>query len=274
MSKRTWFAAIWWISVAFALAVSAQEPATLVLLSGERIGGNLIDMGAEFTFAVNGQNRNYAINNVALIDFVSGGQGLPGTEIAAIPASGHLAILKNGEVFTGRLMDIQFAGTPGRPMQLVFSTPNGERRIQASDVGRVYLARPDNSSVATTLPAPAPGSPQRTVNVPGNVQWVDSGFNVRQGETIRFSSSGEVRFSRNAEHRASPAGSLTGVMEPRAPVPSVLAGALIGRIGSGRAFAIGDQTAISMPQSGRFMLGVNDGNVRDNSGVFVVTLSR
>ncbi len=63
-------------------------------------------------------------------------------------------------------------------------------------------------------------------------------------------------------------------MEPRAPVPSVLAGELIGRIGSGQAFAIGDQAAIAMPQSGRFMLGVNDGNVRDNSGVFVVTLSR
>jgi hypothetical protein len=269
MSKRTWLAAVCLIGLALAAAVSAQQRATLVLRSGERVGGDLVDMGADFTFAVNGESRRYAINDVALIDFVSGGQGLPNTELNAVPASGHLTILRNGEVFTGRLMDVA-----GRPMQLVFSTPNGERRIEASNVGRVYLSRPDTAGGAVALPAPAPGGPQRTVNVPGNVQWVDSGFNVRQGETIHFSSSGEVQFSRSAEHRASPAGSLTGVLEPRAPVPSVLAGALIGRIGSGRAFAIGDQAAISMPQSGRFMLGVNDGNVRDNSGVFVVTVSR
>jgi hypothetical protein len=268
MRKRTWFAAVCLFGLAVAAAVSAEQRATLVLRSGERIGGDLVDMGADFTFAVNGENRRYPINDVALIDFVSGGQGLPGTELAAVPASGHLVILRNGEVFTGRLMDVA-----GKPMQLVFSTANGERRIEASNMGRVYLARPDNAGgAAVTLPAP--GGPQRTVNVPGNVQWVDSGFNVRQGETIHFTSSGQIQFSQNAEHKASPAGSLTGVMEPRAPVPQVLAGALIGRIGSGRAFAIGDQSSIAAPQAGRLMLGVNDGNVRDNSGVFVVTLSR
>jgi hypothetical protein len=269
MQKRTWLAAVCLIGLALAAAASAQQRATLVLRSGERIGGELVDMGADFTFAVNGEQRRYPINDVAVIDFVSGGQGLPGTELAAIPASGHLTVLRNGEVFTGRLMDVS-----GKPMQLVFSTPNGERRIEASHVGRVYLARPD-TAIATSGAAQAPaGGAQRTVNVPGNVQWVDSGVNVRQGETIRFSSSGEIQFSRNAEHKASPAGSLTGVIEPRAPVPSVLAGALIGRIGSGQPFAIGDQASISMPQSGRFMLGINDGNVRDNSGAFVVTLSR
>ena len=268
MPKRTWFAAVCLIGLALAAAASAQQRGTLVLRSGERVGGDLVDMGADFTFLVNGENRHYATNDVALIDFVSGGQGLPGTELAAVPASGHLVILRNGEVFTGRLMDIA-----GRPMQMVFSTANGERRIEASDVGRVYLSRPDSAG-GSAVTAPAPGGPQRTVNVPGNVQWVDSGFNVRQGETIHFSSSGQIQFSQNPEHKASPAGSLTGVMEPRAPVPSVLAGALIGRIGSGRAFAIGDQTSIAVPQAGRFMLGVNDGNVRDNSGVFVVTLSR
>jgi hypothetical protein len=269
MTKRTWFAAVCVIALAFAAAASAQQRATLVMRSGERVGGEFVDMGADFTFRVNGQDRRYPIGEVALIDFVSGGQGLPGTELAAIPNSGHLIILRNGEVFTGRLMDVS-----GNPMQFVFSTANGERRVEASNVGRVYLGRLDNEgATAATAPPPAGGA-QRTVNVPGNVQWVDSGFTVRQGEMIRFSSSGEIRFSRNVEHAASPAGSLTGVREPRAPVPSVLAGALIGRIGSNPAFAVGDQPSIAMPHSGRLMLGINDGNVRDNSGAFVVTLSR
>lgn len=271
MTKRTWLAAVCLTGLVLAAAVSAQQRATLVLRSGERIGGELVDMGADITFAVNGENRRYQINDVAVIDFVSGGQGLPATEIAAVPTSGHLIILRGGENFTGRLMDVL-----GKPMQLVFSTQNGERRVEATNVGRVYLARPDNAvstGGAVTLPGVV-GQQQRIVNVPGNVQWVDTGFSVRQGETIHFSSSGQVQFSRNTAHTATPAGSTTGVMEPRAPVPSVLAGALIGRIGSNPAFAIGDQGSIVAPHTGRLALGVNDGNVRDNSGAFVVTVSR
>ena len=161
----------------------------------------------------------------------------------------------------------------GKPMQMVFSTANGERRIEASNMGRIYLARPDNAGgSAVTLPARR----RTAANRQRAWQRAVGGLRLQRPGRVRLftSRARAIQFSQNPEHKASPAGSVTGVMEPRAPVPSVLAGALIGRIGSGRAFAIGDQTAIAMPQSGRLMLGGNDGNVRDNSGVFVVTLSR
>src|SRR5688572_21919380 len=110
MRKRTWLAAICLTALAFGVVVSAQQAATLVLRSGERVSGTLIDMGADFTMRVNGQDRRYAINDVVVIDFVGGGSGLPNTELSAIPASGHLTVLRGGGSFTGQLIDI--AGAP------------------------------------------------------------------------------------------------------------------------------------------------------------------
>jgi hypothetical protein len=271
MQKRTWFAAICLMALAIGVAVSAQQSATLVLRSGERVNGELVDMGADFTMLVNGETRHYQINDVWVIDFVGGGQGLPNTELSAVPASGHLIILRGGESFTGRLADVR-----GAPMQLVFNTDQGERRVNASSVGRVYLDRPTASAaVATTgISQSASGADQRAITVPATQAWVDTGLNVRQGETIYFSPSGQVQFGPNAEHTAGPAGSTSGVVERRAPLPTTLAGALIGRVGNGRPFGIGDQASIQMPATGRLFLGVNDVNFRDNNGAFAVTISR
>ena len=62
---------------------------------------------------------------------------------------------------------------------------------------------------------------------------------VRQGEVVTFNTSGEVQLSDNANDRARSAG--TPRTAPGAPLPSVYAGGLIGRIGNGPPFAIGDQ---------------------------------
>jgi hypothetical protein len=246
----------------------AQQPATLVLRSGEHVSGELADMGADFTMLVNGQTRHYPINEVVLIDFVGGGSGLPDTELSRIPSSGHLTVLRDSQMFTGRLTDIS-----GIPMQLVFNTDQGERRINAGSIGRVYLAQP-SVVAATGVPPVAPAGTQRSFTVPATTQWITTGINVRQGQPVTFSTSGQIQFSPNPADMAGPAGATNQRYEPRAPIGSALAGALIGRIGTGRPFGIGDQTTpIAMPATGRLFLGINDSNVRDNSGQFTVTLS-
>ena len=59
-----------------------------------------------------------------------------------------------------------------------------------------------------------------------------------------------------------------------APMPSVPAGALIGRIGpSGEPFAIGNLTSVAMPGSGRLFLMVNDDELSDNGGGYEVILT-
>jgi len=47
---------------------------------------------------------------------------------------------------------------------------------------------------------------------------------------------------------------------------------LIGRVGNGQPFAIGAETDVTMPASGRLYLGVNDDYVRDNTGDFIVEM--
>jgi len=52
-------------------------------------------------------------------------------------------------------------------------------------------------------------------------------------------------------------------------------GALIGKVGNGRPFAIGTQSQpLPMPASGRLMLGVNDNALDDNSGSFTVVVAK
>jgi hypothetical protein len=55
------------------------------------------------------------------------------------------------------------------------------------------------------------------------------------------------------------------------PLRSAFLGALIGRVGTGAPFLIGTNTGpITMPASGRLMLGVNDDHHADNSGNYSV----
>ena len=274
MNARTRIAALCLVAFALGAVAAAQQGVTFVLRSGERVNADLIDMGADFTASVNGQERRLPIGEVAIIDFVGGGQGLPATELSKIPASGHLTILRGGESFIGRLVDIT-----GRPMQLVFSTEQGERRVDAGAIGRVYLARPDNLPAATAAGESAPEATPAggvRVEVPGNVQWFDTGITVQRGARVSFDASGEIRLSSGSDDVAGPDGSRQQ-RYPRlaAPMPRVLAGALIGRIGSSQPFGIGGQSPVlSMPATGLLFLGVNDDDVRDNSGHFTVTIRR
>ena len=62
------------------------------------------------------------------------------------------------------------------------------------------------------------------------------------------------------------------VRNPRFPVPTLPVGALIGRVGNGVIFGIGSNTSVQLPSTGRLFLGINEGNLDDNSGAFDVTV--
>jgi len=116
------------------------------------------------------------------------------------------------------------------------------------------------------------GSTARTVQVDSQQRWTDAGIDVRRGEVITFSSSGEIQMSDNAGDTASPAGSRQGRRAPDAPILNQLAGALLARIGDFSPIFVGDRTTITAPVSGRLYLGVNDDHLPDNRGSFTVTV--
>ncbi len=263
--------------VMFALAAPAfaQVPATVVLRSGERISGDLVDMGADFTMDVNGRERHFAINDVALIDFVGGGQGLPRTELSRVQPGRATVFMRGGGMFYGRLYDV----SERRPLKFTFDTDNGERAVYSNDIGRVYFSVPpgydtqpqDNRRAERDTPL-ATGGPGMAV--PASEQWTRTGLMVRQGQLVSFRASGEIQLSTDRRDVAGPAGSRLGRYARRAPLRDSLAGALIGRIGNSAVFGIGDQTEpLAMPASGLLYLGINDDECGDNLGEYRVQVS-
>lgn len=273
--------------LALAAAQAFAQSGTVVMRNGDRVQAQVLDMGRSFTFNVNGQKRRVPIGDVVLIDFAGDGRNVSLEEVTKVnSANGGYVVMRNGEQFSASLQDLT-----GDPLIAVFS--NG-RRVSLSDVARIYTGSVSNvpgfptqsaSNPAVTTPMPeAPpwardrrrdrsDAPRnaRTVVVPSNVQWTNTGFNVSRGQYLRFEPSGEIRLSTNGEDIARPAGALSFRHAERATIPTIPVGALIGRIGNGQPFPIGDTTnAFDMPDSGRLFLGVNDDHVNDNTGNYVV----
>ncbi|MEX2662972.1 MAG: hypothetical protein WD227_13670 [Vicinamibacterales bacterium] len=258
-------------AIAYVGVAQAQQNATLILKSGERISGLLLDHGGVgFTIKVNNEERRIPTNDVAVIDFA--GANMSNEDWARVQAGQHIVWLRSGETVTGQFYDI--GGTT--PLNITMKTATGDRVITSSDISRIVLARTD--AVAANAPATAATTgvtgASASIVVPSNQQWTRTGLTVRQGEMVTFNSTGEIRMGLNAEDVATVAGAKSGRLAPRAPLPNSLAGALIARIGNGRPFGIGDQTTIPMPASGQLFLGINDDQLNDNSGEFRVEITR
>jgi hypothetical protein len=265
MFKRTILAA----AAVFALAVStqAQENATLVLRSGEKVAGQLVDMGGVgFTVRVNGQERRIATNDVSVIDFTGNG------DVSEADLNrGQTLWLRNGQTIDGQLYDI--AGTS--PLKITMKTSSGDREFASSEIGRIVLSRPSSAAVGTSGSPSSAGIPDGTgVAVPGNAAWTPTGQTVRNGDRISFSATGEVRLSNDSADVANANGSRAGRKSAGAPVPDAAAGALIARVGNSAPFPIGENQTVTMPANGQLFLGINDDHVADNQGGYRVTLQR
>jgi hypothetical protein len=281
--------------LALSAAQAFAQSATVVMRNGDRVRADVIDMGRNFTLNVNGQTRQVPIGDIVLIDFAGDGRNVTLDEVNKVnAANGGYVVMRNGEQFNASLQDFT-----GKPLIAVFS--NG-RKSNIGDIARIYLGSvnnvagfptpPANPTVAPNDPMPeAPGSFRgrgrgrglgrnsgsaappnaRTVVVPSNVQWTNTGFNVTRGQFLRFETTGEIRLSLNGDDMSRAVGTATGRRAPNAQIPSIPVGALIGRIGNGQPFSIGDATtAFDMPENGRLFLGINDDHVADNSGNYVV----
>lgn len=265
-------------ALTFTVAATAQVNATLIMRSGDRVSGQLIDHGGVgFTIRVNAEERHIPTSEVAVVDFT--GAAMSDADWAKVSGGGHVIWLRNGEMINGTFMDI--GGTT--PLNITFRLASGERQFSSSEIYRIILARPV-SAVGTigTPPAAPPPSPTATlapatgggIVIPANQAWTATGLNVRRGEMLGFSTSGEIQLSTDASDIAGSAGARNQRMAANAPLPNAFAGALIARIDNGRPFAIGDQTTVRMPATGQLFLGINDDHMTDNRGEFRVEIRR
>jgi hypothetical protein len=261
--------------VAFALlsaaTASAQAPATFLLRSGERVRGDLIDTDAKgMLVTVNGQSQTWNVNDVVVIDFTGDARNFPRNEVDLI-GSGSLLVLTNGQKIQGQFKDVG----GNRPKIIYFTTGGQDRNFLSNNISRLYLAVPPDSTIGgggSVQPLPPGQVGTGTMQVQARDGWVSTGLQVRQGEVVTISSNGEVRLSSDPSDTATTAGSAKGRRAGGAPLPNELAGALIGRVGNGRPFGIGNQQSFPSPGAGMLYLSVNDDDLRDNSGAFGVTV--
>ena len=265
MTRRLWMLSFV-LTLAMAGSAVAQQRATLLLSSGERVSGDLVDLGGVgFTITVNGSERHIPTGQVVVIDFGGDARDFPSGELNGL-GSGQAVVLTSGEVVQGRLDDI--GGT--HPLRLTVNlSGGGNRDFTSNEVRRIYLSKPATVTGPTTPPVVGP--PGTGIPVPANQGWVDTGITVRRGQRVSFTASGEVQLSSDSGDKATPDGSLRG-RYPSRPLHQVLAGALIGRVGMGSSmFGIGNQTVpLPMPADGRLFLAVNDDFPQDNQGEFRV----
>jgi Ca2+-binding EF-hand superfamily protein len=143
---------------------------------------------------------------------------------------------------------------------------NGDGRLTRRELTNAELSAANTGTGAV-------GTSGRTVVVDGTRRWVDTGVDVRSGETVAIQAEGTVGLSDNDADVAGPGGSRSGRRAQGAPLPDQPAGALIARIDDSAPIFIGDRQTFTANRSGRLYLSVNDDHLLDNRGQFRVTVA-
>ncbi|HKS28778.1 MAG TPA: LecA/PA-IL family lectin [Pyrinomonadaceae bacterium] len=120
---------------------------------------------------------------------------------------------------------------------------------------------------------------ERTVVVPGNSRGTDTGIDLRRGDSVSITATGNITAGRRAGVVSADGGRVgVGSIVGTYPVAQAGVGALIGyiRMANGQTtqpFLVGTQQTFEAPMDGRLYLLVNDDNYGDNSGQFDVRVS-
>jgi hypothetical protein len=279
---QRWFVGLTavWLGIG-AVTGAQQDRATIQMRDGSKFEGRIEELTANgelFVRVSQNDQRRVSVGSVALIDKVGAASGLPETELREAVGSDHLLLLSNGSSMKGRLIAIQGgrgSADQNQPRTYVFRSDGREQTFGQEQVARVYLGTYPFAAISgsqnTSGLTPGNYTPG-AFRVPANGGWVNTGIRVRRGEFVSFDTSGEVQLSTSASDRAQSPG--TNRTAAGAPLPSVNAGALIGRVGNSQPFGIGNQTSVPMPFDGILYLAVNDDERSDNTGEFVVSIRR
>jgi small nuclear ribonucleoprotein (snRNP)-like protein len=267
-------------------ALVAAPQVTIVLKNGQRHSGTLAyhhdnNMG----LVENGKEVSFPQSDIAVIEFAGDPTPQEISKLSTNPNPSELQrntiVLRDGKMINGKLHDISSDGNT-----ITINAEQGGQRqsFSADQVARIYMS-PASAATALNInpsgqqqpgPVATTGQQSKTVVVPANQGWTDTGMNVTQGQRISIQATGQIRWSANPTDTASPDGS-PGVNQADRrtyPVPTMGVGGLIGRVGNARPFPIGsNNSSVVMPQAGQLYIGINDSHVQDNSGSYSVTIT-
>lgn len=228
----------------------------LIGVVGNDNNAPIIQIGASNEFSADGDGRLYLTVNRGSYTDARGSY--------SVRVSKELDLAAMARTADDRNETYDPFGIPGE-------TTTGQGRSRQG--GGVFNPNRDRGSRTRTL--------ERVVEVQGNAtRGVDTGVDLRTGDSVTISATGNVTAGRRAGvvspdgGRAS-AGAVFGASSY--PVPTAGVGALVGIIlqsngQSSQPFLIGSQQTLTVPLDGRLLLLVNDDNYSDNSGSFSVRI--
>jgi hypothetical protein len=129
---------------------------------------------------------------------------------------------------------------------------------------------------------------ESSFSVPAIADWIDTGIQVSEGDSIAFTATGQATYghegSPDSYPTTNPDGdrfvndiSIGGKIDPYAINPTAPIGSLVGKVGlNGDCFYLGSSNQLIMPSSGALMLRYNDveGGYYNNGGSYEVAISR
>lgn len=149
-------------------------------------------------------------------------------------------------------------------------------------ISKEQTSCPGNNLIPTQTSLPSPLTFK--ITVPADVEWFDTGIEIKIGQTIQFSASGNINLKGGLAEGNSPTpdGQVNKTCHPWVEVNigdclinDESAGVLVSKIGTGNAFRIGKSSEIVSVEEGILFLAVNDniGYFQDNSGVYNVKVT-
>lgn len=234
-------------SLCLVLALSAAAFAdTIRLKDGSIIKGKIVSFGGgKFTVLVGSRQMNYTAAEIESIAFDTDSQP---TAVVKTSTNAPPVPSKNSTVIT------------------VGQTP----KANVPPVTVPAINSPKVSTAPTSLPKPIELNVKVLADNTSN-GWSNSGWVVRKGQKIRISGSGRV--SLGGGRYATPTG-IASLSDKDKLMAQESTGGLIAVIGdnNNEFIFVGDAKEFVAPRDGALFLGINEGNLEDNSGVFDVKI--
>lgn len=162
--------------------------------------------------------------------------------------------------------------TSSRPSAPISNRPPVQRPTPTQNT------RPEIDDTAASQPTNRPSSSQMTPVFDSRVRadntangWTNSGFVATKGQRIRISARGSITLGGG---RVSTPVGLTGVQDNGKLMPAYPTGALIAVIGDDNDdfISIGARREFIAQRDGVLFLGINEGNLSDNTGAYDVLI--
>lgn len=182
----------------------------------------------------------------------------------------------DGKVYEGKLAAFKYGTIFFNVYK--FGKYHSSKRFPLFQVWKLEFNDPQNASLVSSFETEANyrkfrrGKRVRKISVPADQRWVNTGIQVKIGQDILFSISGSINIDANTKVFQN--GKISPKLVSRNPMPNQPVGAVIAKVGNnGKPFYVGDDKApFHITQQGPLFIGINEGDLSDNSGEFSVII--